>query len=237
MKNNRSGFTLLEVLISLSLFLLIFILALKITATNKRIFHNLKKDEETLEFCFSAIEKIRIDVLKAGELLGSYKKLELLKCIQIFGNKLIIRYGEQNSHLLKDVNAGSEKIEIVNSSNFKKNRKIIIWEGEKGEICEILKKQGSSLILKNPLCFNYKKEEAEVILIKEISYFLDHSKNTLRREVNNSSAQPLIEKITFFEANYLENKNLLSIKFEKENRKAFQILIFLKNLSFFGRRE
>ena len=233
----NKGFTLLEVLVSLSLFLLILTLTLKITAINKKIFHRLKEQEETTEFCFSAIEKMKMDILRAGELLRDVQEFNLLESIQVHENKLIIRYGEQTSCLLENAIAGVRSIQIINSKSFKKNRKIIIKGKRKGEITEIFKKQNSTLILKNPLSFDYKKEDTEIILIKEISYFLDPAENILRRKVNRSPAQPLIDGITFFEVEYSKDKNLLFIKFKKENEKFFQILIFPKNLSFSLRRK
>ncbi|MCP2520051.1 hypothetical protein NLB96_01090 [Candidatus Aminicenantes bacterium AC-335-K20] len=223
MRKNK-GFTTIELLISLSLFLLILIFALRIISINKRIFYKLKSDEETLEFSFSALEKIKIDVLEAGRLLKSPK----LDSIQIHENKLIIKTGEINSRLLENAYKGARVIRVQAPKYFKKNRNILIKGKNNEEISEILKKSGSDLILREPLTFEYKKEETNIILIRKIIYFLD-LKKVLRRKVNNSPAQPLIENIDHFEASYSKNQNLLFIKFIKNN-KTFKEIIFPKNL-------
>ncbi len=238
MKINRKGFTLLETLISLTLFLLLMAIILKTTSLNKSIFYKLKNEEENLEFGFSALEKIRIDSLKAGELLEGPLKLGILKCLETTKGTLIIKYGEENTFLLKDVYAGSRKLEIQNSSKFKKKRKIVINTTEYGEVAKSTKIDGSSIILERPLYFSYKKEKTEIILLKEICYFLDSSSNILRRKVNNSSAQPLIEDINKFKADYIEEKNLLLIHFllQKVTERVFDTTVFPKNLALIKRR-
>ncbi|MFQ6084093.1 MAG: PilW family protein [Candidatus Aminicenantia bacterium] len=234
MNQKQRGFSLIEILVALSVFLVIVLFTYKIFNFNKKIFTKVKNEEEIIEYGSSALEKIRIDVLQAGYKLIVPIKLGVLKGLEVKDNQLLITKGDSLSFLIKDASAGEKEISVNNSQKFKKRSKAVIANQKQGEIITITQiNQDTFKISDTPLSFNYKKEETSIILLKEIRYFLNQSEKILRRKVNRSPAQPLIEDVETFNVHYNLEKSLVSVSFLLKNNqeKVFETFIVPKNIA------
>ena len=74
-----------------------------------------------------------------------------------------------------------------------------MFDSTKGEVKSIYSVDKESIVLSSPLNFSFLKEETSVFLLREVFLFLDKNKHTLRRKVNTSPAQPLLEEVGLFD--------------------------------------
>jgi hypothetical protein len=88
-----------------------------------------------------------------------------------------------------------------------------------------------SIVLSSPLNFSFIKEKTSLIIVKKITLYLDEKKPTLRRKVNSSPAQPLLEETSFFDFERNKAVNLVKLRLQlKTNKEKFyEISVFPKN--------
>lgn len=225
------GFSLIEGLISLSLFLFIFLSSIEIFTLTRSHFLKLKDEEETNEAAYSALDKIRIDLLDGGLGLLNPTKLGLLESISEKNGFLTIKSREKELGLFTDLIQGQTRIYVGNTKNIKKGRKLCIFDSNKGEIKSISAIEKDSIILSSSLDSSYLKLNTGVILLREISLFLDKDSHILRRKVNSSPSQPLLEEVDFFDFGYQKDSNLMILRLCLNSRKekTYEISVFPKN--------
>jgi len=236
----RKGFSLIESLISLSLFLIIILSSLEFFAYSRTHFQKLKEEQETNQAAYAALDKMRIDLLQGGSGLLIPAKLGVLDCVFENSGRLIIYTKEEKLPLLDDLVAGQTRIFSEATNKIKKNRELCIFNSDKGEVKSIASVYKGSLVLSSPLNFSYQKETTSMILLEKISLYLDDAKKILRRKVNNSPSQPLCEDITFFDFNYEKSSNLARLRFGLESKynkyklnkeREYEISVFPKNMA------
>jgi hypothetical protein len=71
---------------------------------------------------------------------------------------------------------------------------------------------------------------SEVIVVKQTSFYLDHKSLILRRKVNSSPAQPLLEGAEAVVFTYETPSNLINASITTSEDKTYEISIFPKNL-------
>jgi hypothetical protein len=83
-----------------------------------------------------------------------------------------------------------------------------------------------------PLENSYAVADARFLLLEEVTYFLDERTSILRRKVNASPAQPLLDNAGLFEFTYLKEDNLVKIRLagKKDKERAHELSVFPKNL-------
>jgi hypothetical protein len=108
-----------------------------------------------------------------------------------------------------------------------------VFDSTKGEVKSISSVDKESIVLSSPLNFSSLKEETSVFLLREVSLFLDKNKHILRRKVNTSPAQPLLEEVGLFDFHYEKATNLvrLSLSFATNKEKAYETSVFPKNIA------
>ncbi len=236
----RKGFSLIESLISLSLFLIIVLSSLEFFAYARTHFQILKEEQETNQAAYAALDKMRIDLLHGGSGLLIPAKLAVLDCAFEKDGRLIIYTKEKELPLLDDPVAGQTRIFLKTTKKIKKNRELCLFDSNKGEVKSIASVYKGSLVLSSPLDFSYQKETTSMILLEKISLYLDDAKKILRRKVNNSPSQPLCEDVTFFDFNYQKSSNLARLRFGLEPKcskykldeeKVYEISVFPKNMA------
>jgi len=74
-------------------------------------------------------------------------------------------------------------------------------------------------------------ENSSVILLRQVTLYLDEDKRIIRRKVNASPAQPLLESVTSFEFEYEKDVNLARFGFtlDIDEEKKYETTIFPKN--------
>jgi len=230
---SEAGFSLIESLLSLSLYLIIVLSSLEFFGFTRNIFLKLKTKQEVKEAALATLDKMRFDLLKAGLGLQQPISLGVLDGITESEDTLIIISKEKTFTPLGDLAAGQTIIQFSSTSKLKKGRKVCVFDSTKGEVKSISSVDKESIVLSSPLNFSSLKEETSVFLLREVSLFLDKNKHILRRKVNTSPAQPLLEEVGLFDFHYEKATNLvrLSLSFATNKEKAYETSVFPKNIA------
>ena len=231
--SSEAGFSLMESLLSLSLFLIIVLSSLEFFGFTRNIFLKLKTKQEVKEAALATLDKMRFDLLKAGLGLQQPISLGVLDGITESEDTLIIISKEKTFTPLGDLAAGQTIIQLNSTSKLKKGRKVCVFDSTKGEVKSISSVDKESIVLSSPLNFSSLKEETSVFLLREVSLFLDKNKHTLRRKVNTSPAQPLLEEVGLFDFHHEKATNLvrLSLSFATNKEKVYETSVFPKNIA------
>ena len=232
-KEQEKGFTLIESLISLSIFLLIVLATLEFFTFTRIHFFKLKEGQESHMAAYSALDKMKVDLFQAGAGLADPVKLELIEGIGIENNTLIINYRDKVLSSIDDIVQGQTSIRIDSSKDVKKLREICIFDDTKGEIKSISSVGQDIIILSDPLDFTYTTQNTNIVLLRKISLYLDKKTQILRRRVNSSPSQPLLEGVFSFAYEYEKTSNLvrLTLHLNTQEEKEFEILVFPKNMA------
>lgn len=232
-KKSRAGFSLIEALLSLFLFFIITFASLEFFLSLKAHFFKIKEDEEMRLAAFVALDKMRIDFLEGGLGLLEPLKLGIFRAIYSNNEVITIRSKQDELILLSDALQGETRLSLKPPKDISKGREICIFNPFRGEVKNISTFDKESITLNSPLQSSYLKENSTVILIKQIFLSLEEKTGILRRKVNTSSAQPLLEDIEIFESDYEEKKNLVKIRLilKPQKEKEYEALIFPKNLA------
>lgn len=236
----EKGFSLIESLMSLSLFLIILLSSLEFFASARSHFLKLKDEQETNQAAYSGLDKMRVDLLQGGLGLLMPARLGVLESISKNNGTLIIYTKEKDLSLLTDLVSGQTRILVGSTKKIKKGRELCIFDSNKGEAKPISSVNKDSLVLSSPLNSSYLKDDTSLILLKKISLFLDENKHILRRKVNSSPPQPLVEDVTSFDFDYEKSSNLarlrLGLKANKNKERRYEISVFPKNTALAFRR-
>lgn len=229
--DSKNGFSLIESLISLSLFLIIVLICFEIFGRTRNLFFKLKEKEEAREAVLAALDKMRTDLHLGGAGLFDPIQLGILEGISEDSGSLIILSKEKELSLCNDLVEGQTRIQLESTSELKKGRDICIFDSLNGEVLSISSVDEESIVLSSPLNFSYIKEKASIILVKKISLYLDEKNPTLRRKVNSSPAQPLLEETAFFDFDMDKAANLVKLRLQLETNKEkfYEISVFPKN--------
>lgn len=234
----KKGFSLIESLLSLSLFLVIVLACLELFGFTRNIFLKLKIQEESQSAVFSALDKMKTDILSGGSGLLEPVQLGLLESISEDEDALIILSMEKNVVFLNDLVTGQTKILLTSISNLKKKREICIFDTLKGEVKSIVSAANKSIVLSSPLDFSYSKDETHIYLIKKVALFIGKNKQIIRRKVNSSPSQPLLEDVALFDFSYSKTTNIVSLRLSLKlnEEKVYEISIYPKNAALGAKR-
>ena len=230
-EKSKKGFSLIESILTLSLFLVLVLASLEFFGFTRNLFLKLKNKEETKEAALSALDKMKTDLLAGGSGLLEPIQLGLLEGITQNESTLIILNKEKKLFILNDLVEGQTRIRLQSTYKVKRRREICIFDRSKGEVKSISRVEKKNIVLSSPLNSSFLKEKTCVFLLKKISLFLDKDKQILRRRVNSSPAQPLLEEVTLFGFIYDKATNLARLRLAlKSNReKEYEISVFPKN--------
>jgi len=237
-KNSEKGFSLMESLLTMTLFLIVVLASLEFFGFTRSIFLKLKTKEEAREAALSALDKMRVDLLAGGSGLLEPIELGLLEGIAHNEGTLVILSKEKDLSPLNDLFEGQTRIRLQSTLDVKKGREICIFDSHKGEVKSISRVDKKSIVLSSPLNFSFQKEKTHVLLLKKISLYLDKDKQILRRRTNSSPAQPLLEDAILFAFSYEKASNLvrLHLSLISNKEKMHEISVFPKNEALAFRR-
>lgn len=228
----RPGFTLLESLISLALFSIIFLAGLACFNSVRSQFHGLKGRYEDWEFLYAAVDKIRLDVEQAGLGLTEPIRLGLISGARVESNQAQIFLLDGSASFQEDLQPGQTRIPLSSASWIKPGRPICIFDQRGGETTTVASSAADHIILSEPLSRGYVRQESKILIVKSVRYYLDASSRILRRQANISPAQPLLEHTLSFEARYEPASHILNfaIRIESKKEKTHAFSILPKNL-------
>ncbi len=230
----RRGFSLVESLIGLCLTLFILVSSLEFFGLGRRVFFSLKSSEEERLAATAALEKIRVDVGKAGEGLAALISSELVEGLESDGSELTIEFAEESRALSEDLGEGSTQLPWTGASEVARGRTICLQSGPHAEKLTVADSSGNSLAFAPPLSRSYRREETRAVLLGTVRLYRDEG--TIRRKVNNSPAQPLVEDVEAWEARRTDHPYLLAFSIQlKGKEKRHEILVFAKNMALSSR--
>ncbi|MCX7973632.1 MAG: hypothetical protein N3B16_03935 [Candidatus Aminicenantes bacterium] len=235
-RNNQTkacGLTLIECLLAASLMLLIIMATVELSRGFRRLFFSLKKSQEFYQEIWAGQDKLRRDLAKAGYGLEACLAYGLIMSLESKDNGLAIYSREATFPLKPDIASGSTVIPISHNNSISRGQLGAIIDDKKGELFRVNKVEKEKIYLSQPLKESYLAGSL-VLVIEEIFYYLDRNNQILRRRVNSSSGQPLLENVTEF--NWLignEGKVQITLLFKLEVGGKREILneikIFPKN--------
>ena len=229
----EKGFSLIESLLSLTLFLMIVLFCLEIFGWTRTLFLKAKRKEEAKETALAALDKMRIDLTAGGSGLIRPIQLGILEGISDAEGTLTILSKEQDLAPTDDLVTGQTRIELERTSSLKKGREICIFDSLKGEIKSISSVETGSVILSSALESSYSQDKTSLFLLQKVSLFLDEKTGVLRRKVNSSPAQPLAEDTAFFSFDYDRASSLVRLRLalESNKEKFYETVLFAKNVA------
>lgn len=223
------GLTFVECLIALSLLLLIIASLIEISQICRRFFFTLKESQEFYQEIWAGQDRIRRDLNKAGQGLAPCLVSGLLLAVENKGTGLSIYSRESSFPLKTEVKAGSSSILVTHYSAISQRQLIALIDEQKIELFKVEKVEKNRITLNQPTRESY-SPNGSVLAIEEIFYYLDEKNNILRRRVNASSGQPLLENVKHFiwsRDNHGQIK--ITLTFEKEKEMSYEITAFPKN--------
>ena len=228
----RKGFSLIESLISLAIFLIILLGSVECFSLARKHFLELKEKYERDESVHASLDKIKIDLQGAGSGLHIPLTLKLVEGIRVIDNTLTICSRDKVLSPLGSIITGQTQIPLAGTAGIKKGRLICIFNQDMGEVRTVAVVNRNSIVLSNPIQNTYPFIECNMVLIKTVSVFKDQKQHILRRKVNTSPAQPLMEATARFSALYHEESHLINLSLcpISHQEKSYEISIFAKNL-------
>lgn len=225
------GFSLIEMLLVMGLSLLVFLAAFEFFGITRSLFFKLRGAEEDNLAIQAALEKLRIDLLRAGFGLELAIRAGILEGITA-GGSLVILSQEARYSLTGDCSTGETRVTMEKTSGLSAGGRVCLADEQKAERHIIAALEGNTVVLSDPLENSYDAPAARLLLLEEVTYFLDERTAVLRRKVNSSPAQPLLDNAGLFEFSYLKEDNLVRVKLadKKNMERAHGLSVFPKNL-------
>jgi len=227
----KKGFSAIETMISLALFLMIVMAVSEVLDLARGFFLKLKKVEEETQAAMAALDKMRIDLLQAGSGLSQAIRLGIVEGIKLSEEELTIFSLQETLSLSEDLLPGTQRIILDAVAGISPGREICFIYGHRGERQSILSCEGKTILLASPIEFSYRKDETRLLLVEKISLFLDKGRSTIRRRVNSSSPQPLLDDVHSFGFDFKAGNNLARVNFalKADEEKMYEVLVFPKN--------
>jgi len=228
---SRRGFTTIELLISLSLLLVIVLAGLEFFGQARALFLKLKEAEESEEAALAALDKMRIDLARGGRGLAVPIEMGLLEAVRADPEKLSVLSSGGSYELREDLAQAETQAILLSADGLKKGSEICVFDSDKGEVRRVQSVEGTRLTFSEPLENPYSKETVGLIAVDTTAFFLDQEDAVIRRQVNSSPAQPLLEDAGTFAFSYDRHRNLASIAFTlaSHKEKTYELCAFPKN--------
>jgi type II secretory pathway pseudopilin PulG len=189
----EDGFTLIECLLGLSLSLFIITAGLGFFVRAGKTFARLKAREEAGQAALAAVDRIRIDLLHAGRGLSAEIALGLVEAAEVAGGELRTTCLDRALRLTAGAAAGDTRLLLASTADLAAGRRVALRQGTAAEIRTITRVEADGVALDAPVERSYAPETATVSLLELVACFLDAPAGVLRRRVNGTSAQPLLE--------------------------------------------
>jgi len=209
-------------------------MALGFFNTAKGLFFKLRDAEESALAAMAALDKMRIDSLRAGRGIVGPMDLGLIDGLSVEGGELTIIAAEKELVLVEDTVSGQQRISFTATDGLNKGKGICFNSKDCGEVATIASVEQSSVILADPLVYSYAKDLSSAVLLEKVRIFLDGEDGVLRRAVNGASAQPLLENVRTLSMDFDPGANLLRLELipDSKTEKKHEFSIFPKNTAF-----
>ncbi|MBP6909298.1 MAG: hypothetical protein KBC18_02600 [Candidatus Saccharicenans sp.] len=229
------GFSLLESLISLSLSLFILVSALEVMTQAKRIYSRSQSEQEAALGAAVALEKIREDLERAGAGLEGHRPETDCWPIKVANSVITMYSGDITIKLAADIEAGQTSALVIlwpgSDSKLRAGRTMLLAGQNQVELVEITGVMNNRLFVSPAFSSSFRAAESAAYLLETVEFYLDSKQPILRRKVNGTSGQPLLEEVSSFEPAYDQLSNLVSIRLGtgSKKEKSYEFLFYPKN--------
>lgn len=228
----RGGFSLIDSLIGLMLTLLILTASVEFFGLGRRVFFKLKESQEESLSVLAALEKIRLDAGHAGAGLQTAIGLGLVTGVEVHDSTLTLTSEDKGLALSQDLAAGQTRLACDGTEDLAKGRAVSIFDGGKGEVHSLASAGRGFVVISSPLLHSYKREETQVLALEIVSYFRDAASLVLRRKTNASSAQPLLEDVSAWDARPTGDLSLITVSLQlRPKEKRYEMSFLPKNVA------
>lgn len=229
----KRGFSAIESSLSLALFLIIIIAVFESFGITRSFFFKLKNTQEENQAAMAALDKMKIDLLRAGAGLLQPVRQGAVEGIAISSGTLIIYSREKTYSFLEDLFPGENRIVLETAAGLSPGREVCVFDEEKAEVKTISSVAGKTIFLATPLEASFSISETQLALLERTTLFFDAKNGSIRRKVNASSPQPLLEDVSYFEFAYEKELNLAALSFALKNNKEkkYELLVYPKNIA------
>ena len=133
--------------------------------------------------------------------------------------------------LAADSHAGDTRLPLASTADITAGQQLALREGAAGEVRTVVRVDAGAVIIDAPLERGYSQGNSSLCLIERVTYFLDGTARILRRRVNASPAQPLLEGAAGAEWSLDAAAHLVRIRLELDTEGAHphEATVFLKN--------
>jgi type II secretory pathway pseudopilin PulG len=233
LRRSFQGYSMIEILTVLAFFSLIILAALSFFETTRRVFFRLQDAQETQESSASALEKIKSDVLQAGQGLAEAIRLGLVSGIDTTADGVTLKKAVAESALAEDAHAADTSLQFRDTSEFGPGKTACIIDSMKGELIKISSLSKNIATLASPLTHDYSKADSSVVALQTITFSFDAEKATIRRKVDAGTPQPLLEDVKSFSVSYDEASNIAGVEIflPRKSRDHYVISVYPKNLA------
>lgn len=221
----------MEGLISLFLFLLIVLFSCDCFISVKKHFAELRKSETSQTAVYAALDRIRRDLQEAGLGLVEAMALQVLEGISENQGTLIIMSKAQDLTTDEALVSGQQRIPTADAADTRRGQQMGFLNPDGGEVHSVIATDRNSIVIESPLASSYPQGNSDIFLLRRISLFFDETDGVIRRRINASPAQPLLEEVAAFEFDYAEDANLvtLAIVLNSDEEKRYETTVFPKN--------
>ena len=233
----RKGFSLLESLVGLVIFLFLICGSLEFFGTARRVFFRLRAREENSQAAWAALDKIRTDVRLAGQGLARPMRLGLVSAFEQDDGKWVLVRGGSAPLLTADAAPGQTMLMVNETEEAWAGRTICLFDRTHGETAPILSSGGGILELASPLANAYRAAETSAAVLQKTTLYLEDAQGVLRRKADASPAQPLCEDVDSFEFSLDAQGCLASVRLAHTSapEKHYVLKILARNAAL-GRR-
>jgi hypothetical protein len=230
---NEKGYSLIESSLCLALFLFILIAVFESFGITRSLFFKLKRAEEDNQSALAALDKMRIDLIRAGSGLAPQIRMGLVEGVAIINSELVISRREKECFLLADISPGENRMVLETAAGLSPGREVCVFNDEECEIRTISSILGKTVLVDAPFKAYYSMGESQVAPLDKTFLFFDQKSGSIRRKVNTSSPQPLLDDILFFDFFYHKDVNLAGLNFALINNKEkkYEVYIYPKNVA------
>jgi prepilin-type N-terminal cleavage/methylation domain-containing protein len=228
----KHGFSAIEILISMALSSVILMAAAEFFGLTRNLFLKLKAAEEENQSAVAALDKMKIDILRAGAGLVEIVRVGTINAIVDANNTFVVYRLDQAYALGGDLSVGDGQAVLKSVSGLNPGQEVCFADDENSEVGIISSLSGKTIVLSSPLKFSYLKDSGRLLALEKTSLFYDSGTQLIRRKVNTSSPQPLLEDVRSFDCSYDKNSNLARLSFTLNHgqEKKYEILVFPKNI-------
>jgi hypothetical protein len=236
---DRRGSSLIEALLSMCLLAVATLAGLEAFSAGRRVFFRMDAAEERDTRAAAGLDRARLDAREAGGGLADAIRLGFVAGIAAAEQGFIVASLDKAAEPGGSIAAGDDFIPLTDTTGFATGRMVCLLAADGGEARTVSAVLIDGIRLSAPLGRGYPAGEAVLLLIRTVEIFLDEGSVTLRRRVNGSSAQPLIENVADFSCRLDDGAKTITMELclEGGGNAIYAATVLGKNLWLNGSRD